>query len=285
MECRKIQEQLGFYIDEALDERDKAAVEEHLAGCATCRAEMLALKGLLEATRGIEEIDPPSELRQAIAAMTTQRKQASVLDGLRSVFAPKALRWAAASAGAAIMLAGLIISWGPWHAPTPSLAPDKPAASTQVKLAAPRPAPLTAALAPAPPVSTRDRTAVRQRRPRQSSRVRTVAQRGLPPIPNIAPSSTTTAAPGAPGPGESDAEVYGVDDTTVARTMTAEDIRPPQRAETTETPKLERIPIKVASAPLPKEEEVARWLEDAKTAAEMHRHGNPVGVSVISARF
>jgi len=285
MECGKIKEQLGFYIDEALDERDRAAVEDHLAKCAACRAELAALSTLIKATRGIEDIDPPSGLRQAIAAVTTQREKASVVDSLLAVFAPKALRWAAGFAGVAVLLVGLIMSWLSWQVPTSSPMPRKPAAGTRANLVPTRPAPVTTALAPTLPASTRDKAVFRPRQPRQSVRLRTVAQHGLPPIPNIKPSAKTTVVPAAPALGESDAEVYGVDDTTVARTVTTEDIRPPERAAATETPRVERIPIKVASAPLPKEEEVAQWLRDAKTAAEMHRHGSSVGVSLINARF
>lgn len=285
MECDVIKEQLGLYIDQVLDECDMIAFQEHLARCAACRAELAALTTLIDAARSIEDIEVPSALREAIAAATTQRHKVPVVARLCAAFAPRSLRWAVGFAGAAVLLAGVAVLWHPLQLQTSPPKPERTAASTRAQVVPPRPAQVATAMTAVRAVSTRDKTIVTTRRLRRPARVHTVAQRGLPPVPNIKPGPKTAAVPAAPAPGESDAEVYGIDDTTVARTVSVEDIREPERVAASETPRVERIPIKVASAPLPKEEEVAQWLKDAKTAAEMHRRGNSAGVSLINARF
>ena len=44
MECREAGALLSPYVDRELDARDSAALEEHLQGCAGCRAELSALR-------------------------------------------------------------------------------------------------------------------------------------------------------------------------------------------------------------------------------------------------
>jgi anti-sigma factor RsiW len=285
MECSRIREQLSSYIDAALDERDTSVVAEHLANCAACRAELAALTALVEAARDIEEVDCPAGLRAAIAAATTQRHKVSALHRLRTAFAPNALRWALGFAGAAAVLVAVVISSRPPQVPTPAAVRAKSPASTHAQVAPSHPAPVTAAVTPAPPGSARETASAAPKRRSRTVRARTVAQHGLPPIPKVKPGPEPAIAQDRPATGESDAEVYGVDDTTVARTVTTTDIREPERVVVKEVPEPETVSVKVASTPLPKEEEIAQWAKDAKTAASMHRRGNPVGLSLINARF
>ncbi len=284
MECGRIREQLGFYVDAALDEREMSVVAEHLAMCADCRAELAAVTALIEVTRGIEEVEPPEDLRAAIAAATTQRHKASMLHRLRAVFAPSAVRWAVGFAGAAVLLAAVVISSRPPQVAPHSAARTQPA-HTQAKAVPSHPEPVTTAAAPAPSVSKRDIASVAPKRRTRTVRPPIVAQHGLPPIPKVRPGPEPAVAKARPAAGESDAEVYGIDDTTTARTMTASDIHEPVRVVAKETPKPEPVSVKVASTPLPKPEEVEQWAKDAKTAASMHRRGNPIGVSLINAKF
>jgi hypothetical protein len=285
MECGRMREQLGFYIDAALGERDMGEVAEHLARCAECRAELAALTTMIEAARGIEEVEPPEDLRAAIAAATTQRHKTSVLYRLRAAFAPNGLRWAAGFAGAAVLLLAVVMSSRPPQPSTPSVTRTQSPVRTQAQVAPSQPSPVTAALTPAPSASASDAASIAPKRHSRTVRARAIAKRGPSSSPTAKSAAKPTIANSSPAAGESDAEVYGVDDTTAASTVTPADIREPERVAMNESPKLEHISVKVASMPLPKEEQVAEWVKDAKTAAAMHRRGNPVGVSLINARF
>ena len=287
MECGRIREQLGFYIDAALDEHDMSEVAKHLAKCAACRAELAALTTMIETARGIEEVDPPEGLRAAIAAATTQRSvhKTPVLARLRAAFAPKALRWAAGFAGAAVLIVAMVISSQTPEVPRASLARTQSPARTHAQVVRSRPGPETAALTPATSASTRDTTSIATKRRSRTFRVHAIAQRGPSPALTGKSASKPTIAKSSPASSESDANVYGVDDTTVARTVTPADIGGPERVVVQDSPKPEPVSVKVASTPLLKQDEAAEWIKDVKTAAAMHRRGNPVGVSLINARF
>lgn len=66
MECCKVREQLSCYMDKALDEHTLELIEAHLAQCASCRRELTSLTALVEAAAGIENVEPPAELRDSI---------------------------------------------------------------------------------------------------------------------------------------------------------------------------------------------------------------------------
>ena len=287
MDCGRIREQLGFYIDAALGEHDMSEVAEHLAKCAACRAELAALTTMIETARGIEEVDPPQGLRSAIAAATTQRPahKTPVLARLRAAFAPGTLRWAAGFAGAAALIVAVVISSQTPEVPRASLARTQSPARTHAQVVPNRSAPVTAALTPAPSVSTRDITSIATKRRSRTFRAHTIAQHSPSPALTGKSAPKPTIAKSSPVTNESDASVYGVDDTTVARTITPADIREPERVVTQENPKPERVSVKVASTPQLKPDEAAEWIKDVKTSAAMHRRTNPVGVSLINARF
>ena len=64
MDCEKTRENLDAYLDGELDEREKAAVEEHLAACTGCAAELERLRRLviLCSSRTIQLFTSPSLL-------------------------------------------------------------------------------------------------------------------------------------------------------------------------------------------------------------------------------
>jgi len=67
MTCADVRDRLDDYVDGVLTLPERRDVEAHLAGCAVCRAEHEALRGLLgEAGRLPETIEPPTDLWPAI---------------------------------------------------------------------------------------------------------------------------------------------------------------------------------------------------------------------------
>ena len=59
-DCRAWEEQVYLYAEVALDPAEAAAVEDHLAGCAACRALVDELRALHTALAGAPELDPPA---------------------------------------------------------------------------------------------------------------------------------------------------------------------------------------------------------------------------------
>lgn len=75
MQCRNICEMLSPYIDGMLESSQVVQVEEHIAGCASCRLEYEKLRAAVEMVRGLPEVLPPAEfhdnLRQKLQSLPT----------------------------------------------------------------------------------------------------------------------------------------------------------------------------------------------------------------------
>jgi anti-sigma factor RsiW len=79
MTCEKARPLLGAHLDRELDARAAQEVEEHLAGCAACRAELADLRALGEAARAhLTRFEPPPsfEARAARALRPPPRRRA-----------------------------------------------------------------------------------------------------------------------------------------------------------------------------------------------------------------
>ncbi|MCX8053224.1 MAG: zf-HC2 domain-containing protein [Armatimonadetes bacterium] len=66
MDCSKAVEKLSAYIDGALDERTLELLEAHFAECPGCRNELAVLRTVVAATRHIELVQPPDNLKRRI---------------------------------------------------------------------------------------------------------------------------------------------------------------------------------------------------------------------------
>src|SRR4051794_15670290 len=94
MTCAEFEVLLCDYIDETLDAQSRAAVEEHMAGCAACRtlaADAASVAGFIARA---ESVEPPPELLARIAfqipAGGTRRSWRSSLFGfLEPVLQPR----------------------------------------------------------------------------------------------------------------------------------------------------------------------------------------------------
>ncbi len=68
MQCEQIRTKLADYAVGLLDERERKAVAEHLAQCASCTAELRALERVDRLLRAVEPEEPPAYLWQSIRA-------------------------------------------------------------------------------------------------------------------------------------------------------------------------------------------------------------------------
>lgn len=104
-----VHELTGAYVLGALDAAETAAFEEHLDGCAACRAEIAELGEAVLALSALTETAPPADLGAAVAAATQPRPEAGAgrLDRLDKVVR----RWQLAAAAAVIVALGAV-GWG-----------------------------------------------------------------------------------------------------------------------------------------------------------------------------
>lgn len=74
MTCEQLDECIDAYLDGTLAAADRAAVERHLEGCATCRTHRDGLRAVLAAAATVSNnIQPPRDLWPEIAARLPER--------------------------------------------------------------------------------------------------------------------------------------------------------------------------------------------------------------------
>jgi anti-sigma factor RsiW len=96
------------YALDALDEQDRAAFEEHLAGCERCREEVVTLQeAAATLAYAVDAPAPPPELRGRILARA-RAERPNVL--------PLRPRWAAPAAVIAAVAAAVAVGVGIWAA-------------------------------------------------------------------------------------------------------------------------------------------------------------------------
>ena len=124
MKCEEIKELLSEYVDGELSAADAASVEQHLAGCDACRAELEALRQTAALVRSLPRADAPEGLTrsvtESVGKQVAGRKRAAVL------------RWTGVGgwlAAAAALI--IVIQLVPWEGPL------DPGALTEPKIAAP----------------------------------------------------------------------------------------------------------------------------------------------------
>ncbi len=64
----KLESRLSEFVDGTLADTEQDAVEEHLAQCGSCRAELEGLRAVLERAQGLRTMSPPRDLWPGIAA-------------------------------------------------------------------------------------------------------------------------------------------------------------------------------------------------------------------------
>lgn len=289
MGCDRIAEKLGFYIDGSLDEHNLEEVEAHLKDCAECRVELAALRLIISTAREIEEIEPPADLRMRIASATAaidsaDRPRVPVIQRLLRAFAPPAIRWAAGTAALAAAVC-IAVSLRPAPQPITPVAKHQRVAPIVASKPAAQPEPVNVAAAPAPPM-THELVAAAPRAHRHfrhqliaSARVPKTARPKLA-LGGHAGNRATPAVAEPPSVAETDT-------TTSTVTVSANDLSAAETAAVEVPAKtINKASLKLASQPAINQEQVQKWVDEAKTQATMHRGDKGSdGLRLLSTRF
>jgi len=119
---------LNDYVDDALPEKERAAVDSHVASCASCREMVSGLRSVVVAVAALEPVEPPR------AAWARIEREIGRQSGGRL-----ATRWRWLAAAAALVLAtfgGLKLAsvWQKPAAPIIAIAPASNAEAVQAEL-------------------------------------------------------------------------------------------------------------------------------------------------------
>lgn len=63
LQCRRIAELLGDYLEGTLPKRTAELLESHIDGCAPCVAFINTYRGTVNATRALQDVAIPPELK------------------------------------------------------------------------------------------------------------------------------------------------------------------------------------------------------------------------------
>lgn len=76
MECRRIAELLGDYIDGTLPKETRELIEWHIESCAPCVAFVSTYRGTIDAAKKLREATIPPELKQRLLSVLRSRQAA-----------------------------------------------------------------------------------------------------------------------------------------------------------------------------------------------------------------
>jgi anti-sigma factor RsiW len=74
MECRRIAELLGDYLDGTLPKETQELLEWHIESCAPCVAFVNTYRGTVNAARNLRETAIPHELKQRLLSVLRARQ-------------------------------------------------------------------------------------------------------------------------------------------------------------------------------------------------------------------
>ena len=101
MNCGEIKQLLSEYVDEVLDVKTKALVDEHLSTCKDCEEEFASLKTLVNELGSLESVAPPKDFLHQLHERMEQRSWFSKI--LRTLFVPIRVKIPLEFAGAVAM--------------------------------------------------------------------------------------------------------------------------------------------------------------------------------------
>jgi anti-sigma factor RsiW len=76
MECRRIAELLGDYLDGTLPKETRELLEWHIDSCAPCVAFVNTYRGTVNAAKQLREASIPPELKQRLLSVLRSRQSA-----------------------------------------------------------------------------------------------------------------------------------------------------------------------------------------------------------------
>ncbi len=115
MNCDQVWDLLSVYADGETNPHETTMVEDHIASCESCAADLAFLQSTSVSLRDVPEVEPPASLRHAILAATVNRPtwQDRLAAAARRTLVPAPLRYGAlAAAGAAAALTFVMIHDG-----------------------------------------------------------------------------------------------------------------------------------------------------------------------------
>jgi predicted anti-sigma-YlaC factor YlaD len=74
MECRRIAELLGDYLDGTVPKETRELIEWHIESCAPCVAFVNTYRGTVNATHKLRETTIPPELKQRLLSVLRARQ-------------------------------------------------------------------------------------------------------------------------------------------------------------------------------------------------------------------
>jgi predicted anti-sigma-YlaC factor YlaD len=77
MECRRIAELLGDYLDGTVPKETRELIEWHIESCAPCVAFVNTYRGTVNATLRLRETPIPPELKQRLLSVLRARQASS----------------------------------------------------------------------------------------------------------------------------------------------------------------------------------------------------------------
>jgi anti-sigma factor RsiW len=76
LDCRRIAELLGEYLDGTLPRETREMIEWHIEGCGPCVAFVNTYRGTVDAARKLREATIPPELKQRLLSVLRARQAA-----------------------------------------------------------------------------------------------------------------------------------------------------------------------------------------------------------------
>jgi hypothetical protein len=76
VDCRRIAELLGDYLEGTLPKRIADLLEWHIDGCAPCVAFVNTYRGTVNATRTLRDVTIPAELKKRLLTVLRSRGEA-----------------------------------------------------------------------------------------------------------------------------------------------------------------------------------------------------------------
>ena len=111
---------LPWYVNGTLEAAERAALDDHLAGCPRCRAELAREEGLAATLRAAEDVAPaphPAQLARLLSrldgaprAERPRRRPAARLAGLWAG-TPRPVRWAIAAQALLVLALAAVTAW------------------------------------------------------------------------------------------------------------------------------------------------------------------------------
>ena len=77
MECRRIAELLGDYLDGTVPKETRELIEWHIESCAPCVAFVNTYRGTVNAAKKLRETTIPPELKQRLLSVLRARQASS----------------------------------------------------------------------------------------------------------------------------------------------------------------------------------------------------------------